>query len=507
MTSPPAIALIVIGAIPLTFLTAGSFFAAAPGGALQSDIPAYRGGDDTLTNARATATDAAERSADPASVDLVRWGSPAGRLEGNAPLEYQLAAVLAKAEQALRSTDEAATRTAMNAVDLLLTDDMRPQIEALPISGSSLVASLRSMVDRLRQHDIWLANRMAIKTRIAEIEAALSGEPTGSGEDRCLDLIRQTISDFPTQVPADSTDEPPNGRTGSEVRDLDRLRTRAAFRKDYHQVRQAEPEARLPALESLLSKYAASPDPADSAIHAQATAELPSVRLEHYRLQAAQSGNAEQLMKNVKRWLEAPAVPGQPDLDRRRAAASELIRSWLGERTALPGRPPALRDLADLQEATIAIGKREERLLGLFRAIDNEKRCRYWASNAQKNERTADGQRKYPRGLHTVEVRNPPGPLPPRLPQWQSEAEHDRAALLGSLTTAPAFVDASAKRAEEMLTYFRTPAHDGILKHPLQDAYDAWGRALEEAVLNGTEQVQAFEAAASRFHLDDLLGR
>jgi len=507
MTSPPAIAIIVIGVLPLTFLTARNFFAAAPAGPPQSDLPAYRGGDDTLTNARATATAATERSADPTNYDPARWGSPAGRAEGDVPLEYRLAAVLAKAEQAARSKDEAATRNAINAVDQLLTDDMRPQIEALPISGSRLVASLRWTADRLRQHDIWLANRMAIKTRITEIEAALSGEPTGSGEERCLDLIRQTISDFPAHVPADSTDEPPNGRTDSEVRDLDHLRTRAAFRKDYHQAKQIEPDARLPALESLLTKYAASPDPADLAIHAQATAELPSVRLEHYRLQAAQSGNAEQLMQNVKRWLEAPAVPGQPDLDSRRAAARDLIRSWLGERTAIPGRPPALRELADLQEATIAIGKREERLLGLFQAIDNEKRCRYWASNAQKNERTADGQRTYPRGLHTVEVRDPPGALPPRLPQWQAEAEQDRAALLGSPTTASAFAAASAKRAEEMLTYFRTPAHDGILKHPLQDAYDAWGRALEEAVSKGAARAQEFEAAAVKFQLADLLGR
>jgi hypothetical protein len=495
MTTTRAITLMSVATLPLLALTARAFFVSPKGELTTTDLATYADGSKELDEARrliAAASGGAPREPrDPAGWRSLRAAEPAEER-----IEYRVVAALDKAGQALTARGDSATgdvASAIGEVQGLLTERRRAEVEALEPSGSTLVASLGEALGWLQRRQVWLVNRAETGATILSMTEALAGEPKGTGEAKCLQLARSVATRLPRVVPPDVGDDPPDARTTAEDEEIRRLAERAVFRSAFHSAMGADsPRETFERLSALLDEYSTAPDPADGPLRDAAAAALPAARLAHYEAEARSATDARDFVVALRRWLDTPGDPRAAAAGERTTKGAALTREWLGERVPALKPPDRLAPLIELQEARWQTGGATVRLLGVFQAIPNDaRRWRYWQDNDQKMLKDAGGERKFPRGWHTVTLDVPPDPAPSAVLGVLAEYQKARDEFLLAATKSRgddlvrqghSFSELCDTLAGQLESHLSIPADGGSLEHPLQKAHDEWGKSVADSL-------------------------
>jgi hypothetical protein len=495
MTTSRALAIITVATLPLAALTVGSFLAAPGSKADTAELKAYDGGAEELAAARKVAAEPAVPPADP-----VGWGLPRKSRPADEPLEYQVAAALAAAGRAAAATGDAVAdvTATLTEIDGLLAESRRAEIMALP-GGEGLLESLQARRAGLKRHTKWLQDRTDIARRTAALEALLAGPPDGTNEKKCLGEINDIVVQFPTVVDDEDATEPPNARTESQEQDLEGLRSRALFRQEQHAaMTAADPEDKLRRLEALLGKHATSPDPRDAWLVEEAQRERGVAKLAVFRAQAERAETADGMAEALKKWLDAPLTGP----DNRKAEALTVIKTWLKRSVPEPPQVAELPKLGELQETIMLTAENEEqRLLGVFKLIPATDKWRYWWDREEQNNLNWR--------LGRADVKVPATRAPWKIPVFvEIEATYGKARdrLLENPLgdgIAEAFAQQSGELADRIATHRAIPPNS--TKHPLRDAYDDFGEALEGACRKASEAAGQYEAAVKANGLRDLL--
>jgi len=496
MTTYRALAIITIATLPLAVLSARGFLASPSSDPATMAPPTYAGGTDELAAGRKAA---AEPSA--AVVDPVGWGRPRKPKPADEPVEYHVAAALAEGGRAAIAKGDAIAdvTAAVTEIGGLLAEPRRAEIVALP-GGQGLLDSLQARRAGLQRHSKWLEDRAAIKSRIAVLEAMLTGPPDGTREKKCVDEINDVGVQFPAVVDDDDSTEPPNARTKSDERALEAIRSRASFRREYHAAMMSDdPEDKLRQIETFLRKHASALDPRDAQLLDDAKQQSGVARLAVFRAKAEKAETAEEMATALKRWLaEPPAGP-----DNRKAEAMVVIKTWLARNVPEPPGIAKLPELLALEEAIMLFGNEEQRMLGVFERTPNQPgKWRFWQDRADR----ADPNFKRGRGDVTV----PDGKAPMKPPVF---VENEKTYRLGRerLLAAPLDAGVAEKFAQQTgeLTN-QTATHRAIPKntnaaHYLQEDYETLGEGLEAACQTAEKAARAFAAAAKENGLRSLL--
>jgi len=295
------------------------------------------------------------------------------------------------------------------------------------------------------------------------------------------------VARLPRVVPADAGDDPPDARTTSEDEAIRALTARAVFRGAFHSaMKAASPKDTFQRLSALLEEYAAAPDPVDEPLRDAAAATLPAARLACYEAEARSATDAREFVMALRRWLDAPGDPLAAAAADRRVKGAALTREWLSDRVPVLEPPARLAPLTALQEARWLTGGSTVRLLGVFQAIPNDaRRWRYWQDNEQKMLKDAGGERRFPRGWHTVTLDVPPEPAAPAVLTMLAEYHDQRDEFLQAATKSRgddlsrhgrSFSELCNALAGRLDSHLSIPADGGSLEHPLQRAHDEWGK-------------------------------
>lgn len=513
MTFSRALAIVTVATLPLAALSARAFVSTPAPDSGSSELPRYDGDAAAIEGAKKRAADALAA----APADPVGWGQPKKPASNDLAVEYRVAAVLATSDQAAGARGSGAggdVTAAITAVERMLEEPSLATIEALPASGPKLVAALRAQRSRLGRHKQWLDDREDMQKRITEMAGKLVGDPLGANEKDCLDSLRKAVTDYPTVVADDSADEPASSRTSAEDRSLRALLARARFRGDWVEaMTPKDPAVRFRLLEQFVGKHAAAPDPADAGLLEQAREAIPAARLAFHETVARSAESAADFAAALKQWLAIPADPRQAGPDTRKQDARKLIHDWLEVRLPAIAVPPELAGLGQLQEGVYVDGDSKRLTFGIFEAIRDDDRSRYWRDNEQKNEKDDAGKRKYPRGFTTLRI-SPPGPKPPRCLSLRADYDAARNSFLKDplVQAGPAGASAAGKFADdcdrltgEATALCQVPVGEGALAHPLGPSYKTWTEALERAFEAAARAAREFDAVGRASRLDDLL--
>ena len=171
-----------------------------------------------------------------AIIDPAGFSSDADRLK----TVYQLAQAMSTVDAALIGNDLVVSAADRDGLGRVLKSSSA-EIEQLEPSGVTLVAEAKSRLSLITRHGMWLDNRKDVAQVIGKAEQAFVEGPERVGEKKVLELINALLSRFPKTVATDDikNTEPSDALTEPEHAQAVFLRSRALFRHEFFELRQA----------------------------------------------------------------------------------------------------------------------------------------------------------------------------------------------------------------------------------------------------------------------------